>query len=86
MNVPIRCIWLQASSELCKHNDAVRSLNHGVTWNPERRIMLPGLAFDSYTKRFEEPQEKEGFEEVIRVPFRFTGTDEMKRVWTNHWT
>lgn len=37
--------------------------------NPEKRDMLPGIAFKSFVQRFQEPTLKEGFEEIYEVDF-----------------
>ncbi|KAK5032033.1 DNA kinase/phosphatase Pnk1 [Exophiala sideris] len=67
-NVPIRCVRFTASSRLAEHNDAVRALNPN-TMNPEKRIMLPGIAFRSFMQRLQEPSLKEGFEDIYKVDF-----------------
>ncbi|KAI9671732.1 MAG: hypothetical protein M1831_003260 [Alyxoria varia] len=82
--IPIRCVHLKADPQLCEHNDAVRALNEGAM-NPERRRMLPKLAFTGFASRFEEPRKEEGFEEVVSVDFRFQGTEEERKVWGRYW-
>jgi bifunctional polynucleotide phosphatase/kinase len=37
--------------------------------NPEARTMLPGIAFRSFVQRFQEPELKEGFEDIYKVDF-----------------
>ncbi|KAL2260847.1 hypothetical protein VTK26DRAFT_5029 [Humicola hyalothermophila] len=81
--VPIRCIWFQTPLQLCEHNAAVRSLNKQM--NPEDRQALPKLAFNSFASRFKEPTSKEGFQEIIPVPFRFRGTKDEYDVWGRYW-
>lgn len=38
--------------------------------NPEKRTMLPGIAFRSFVQRLQEPTLKEGFEEIYKVDFQ----------------
>ncbi|KAK2763909.1 hypothetical protein FQN54_009528 [Arachnomyces sp. PD_36] len=90
--IPIRCIYFTASQKLCKHNDAVRASNPKM--NPESRTPLPGIAFADFGKRFQEPKVEEGFQDVVRVDFRFQGSsgngddgesggeEEKKRMWS----
>jgi bifunctional polynucleotide phosphatase/kinase len=37
--------------------------------NPEKRAILPGIAFKSFVQRFQEPTLKEGFEDIYKVDF-----------------
>lgn len=63
--------------------------------NPESRTLLPGIAFADYGKRFEEPNVEEGFQDIVRVDFRFQGKssdaaaggdesdeEEKRRIWS----
>ncbi|KAL4944251.1 hypothetical protein BDV06DRAFT_187943 [Aspergillus oleicola] len=83
LNVPIRCVYFSASPALCKHNNAVRAANTSL--NPEARKSLPGIAFGDFARRFKEPTLAEGFQDVIRVDFRFRGDEEAKKLWGQHW-
>jgi bifunctional polynucleotide phosphatase/kinase len=38
-----------------------------------------------FAARFEEPRVEEGFEEAVRVEFRFRGTSEEEEVWRMWW-
>ena len=60
-----------------------RDLNSSL--NPEKRDILPAVAFTGFKSRFKEPTAKEGFEEVIPVEFQFRGTDEEYGVWGRYW-
>lgn len=52
------------------HNNAVRALNAEVMGlNPEKRTMLPKVAFTSFTARYREPKVEEGFQDIVRVDF-----------------
>ncbi|KAH0543644.1 hypothetical protein FGG08_002082 [Glutinoglossum americanum] len=92
-DVPIRCIYFNAPTRLCLHNDAIRALNCG-TLNPEKRAMLPTVAFTSFSARFREPTLKEGFADITRIDFhdhsnfevlQFEGTDEERAIWSKYW-
>jgi len=84
LEVPIRCVYFAAPIKLCEHNDTVRALNQGV-FNPEKRTILPRLAFTGYAARFTEPKLNEGFQEIIPVDFQFTGDEEQRKVWSRYW-
>ncbi|KZF25768.1 putative DNA 3'-phosphatase Tpp1 [Xylona heveae TC161] len=83
-NVPIRCVYFTASARLCEHNDIVRSLN-GELMNPEKRTLLPKVAFTGFTSRFREPTLEEGFEDIIKVDFQFEGNEQQRAIWARYW-
>ncbi|KAI2788570.1 hypothetical protein POX_e06589 [Penicillium oxalicum] len=82
-NIPIRCVHFLASSELCKHNAAARASNKEL--NPESRQTLPGIAFIDYARRYQVPTLDEGFADIIPVEFRFRGTEDEKKLWSQYW-
>lgn len=53
--------------------------------NPEKREILPKLAFNSFKSKFREPKEKEGFEDIFPVNFTFRGTKEEYDIWARYW-
>jgi bifunctional polynucleotide phosphatase/kinase len=53
--------------------------------NPESRASLPGIAFGDFQRRFKEPSPSEGFQDIIRVDFRFRGDDTAKNIWSQYW-
>lgn len=81
--IPIRCVQFTAPPRLCEHNAAVRANNKGV--NPENREILPPIAFIDFAKRFVEPKLEEGFQDITKVHFTFTGTEEERRIWSKFW-
>ncbi|KAF2797926.1 PNK3P-domain-containing protein [Melanomma pulvis-pyrius CBS 109.77] len=85
LNVPIRCILFTAPPKLCEHNDAVRALGLGPETNPEKRSILPKLAFTGFVSRYREPKVSEGFQDVIKVDFQFSGTNEQILLWSKYW-
>jgi bifunctional polynucleotide phosphatase/kinase len=42
-------------------------------------------AIDAYLARFEEPSLDEGFVEIVKVDFTFSGTEEEKETWCMWW-
>lgn len=38
--------------------------------NPEKRVMLPGVAFSGFSSRYEEPSLGEGLQDIVEVDFR----------------
>ena len=83
-DAPIRCVYFTAPPIICQHNDTVRALN-GPLMNPEKRTMLPAVAFRGYASRFEEPKLSEGFEDIITVAFQFEGDEAQRAVWSRYW-
>lgn len=84
LQVPIRCVHFTTPSRLAEHNDSVRAMNVELM-NPEKREILPGIAFKSFQQRFQEPKLNEGFEDITKVDFSWHGTPEQKAVWGKHW-
>ncbi|KAF2721498.1 PNK3P-domain-containing protein [Polychaeton citri CBS 116435] len=84
LRVPIRLVHFTASAKLCEHNDIVRALG-GDIMNPERRTMLPKMAFTGFASRYREPKVEEGFQDITRVDFQFEGTEEQRRLWSRYW-
>ncbi|KAI9643401.1 DNA kinase/phosphatase Pnk1 [Ciborinia camelliae] len=83
-SVPIRCVHFLTSVQVCEHNDAVRALNEIM--NPEKRKILPKLAFTSFNSRYQRPELTEGFQDIIEVPFKFEGSEAQREIWIQHWT
>jgi bifunctional polynucleotide phosphatase/kinase len=42
-------------------------------------------AIYSFIQRYQEPTLEEGFTEIIKVDFIFTGTQEEKAIWSMWW-
>jgi bifunctional polynucleotide phosphatase/kinase len=78
----IRCIQFTASSAVARHNNLVRGLGGVAT---EKRKVLPLAAIYSFTTRYQEVDLDEGFIEIIKVDFKFSGTDEEKEIWSMWW-
>ncbi|KAG8770396.1 hypothetical protein FRC12_004293 [Ceratobasidium sp. 428] len=50
----------------------------------ELRSVVPWIAYTTFRSKFEEPETSEGFDEVVRVPFVFEGSEEARQRW-NMW-
>lgn len=53
--------------------------------NPEKRTLLPKMAFTGFASRFREPKVEEGFQDITKVDFVFRGTEEDKKLWSRYW-
>ncbi|KAL2355708.1 polynucleotide kinase 3 phosphatase-domain-containing protein [Cryomyces antarcticus] len=84
LDVPIRCILFTADPRLCEHNDTVRALNVTLM-NPEKRTLLPKIAFAGFLSRYREPSLQEGFQDITKVDFKFEGSEEQQKVWRKFW-
>lgn len=82
--VPIRCVLLTTATAICEHNNVVRALNNVM--NPEKRTILPGLAFKGFSSRYQQPILSEGFQDITEVEFKFVGNEMERDVWSQHWT
>jgi hypothetical protein len=51
--------------DLCEHIAYMR-----VQMNPEKRTILPALAFRSFTSRYQKPTLSEGFQDIIEWDFK----------------
>lgn len=83
--VPIRCLYFTSSEELCIHNAAARAFG-GEIVNPEKRDMLPGIAFRQFKARFKKPTKQEGFSELVKIDFMWEGGEEERKIWGKFWT
>ncbi|EPQ61998.1 Bgt-4485-2 [Blumeria graminis f. sp. tritici] len=45
--------------------------------NPENRMMLPAIAFASFTKRYQAPQMEEGFQDIVEINFNVPSIPEL---------
>jgi len=70
LDCPIRCIVFTASARVCEHNDTFRALHVGQETNPEKRSLLPRVAFSSFASRYRAPEVSEGFNDMIVIDFR----------------
>ncbi|RFU36102.1 hypothetical protein B7463_g161, partial [Scytalidium lignicola] len=67
-SVPIRCVLFTTKMDVCEHNDVVRALNSEM--NPEKRTILPKLAFNGFVSRFQKPVLSEGFQDIQEIGFK----------------
>ncbi|KAH0290265.1 PNK3P-domain-containing protein [Aureobasidium namibiae CBS 147.97] len=86
LEIPVRCVHFTAPSTLCEHNDAFRSIGgQQLEMNPESRVMLPRQAFTGFAARYSPPTLDEGFVDITKVDFEFSGTEEQKTAWSKFW-
>lgn len=52
---------------------------HLEQMNPEARSMLPGIAFGSFVRRFQEPTLEEGFQDIYKVDFEVNACTSPKK-------
>ena len=85
INAKISCHWLTTSFEDAQLNACLRMVRKtGKLLSPEEMKaskdpnLFPPVALFNYRKIFEKPTTKEGFDEVIEIPF--------KRVWPAEYT
>lgn len=62
-NVTVRCFLMMTSESQSKHNNVYREII-----DPSHSV-INELAFNSYKSKFEEPELKEGFEQIVRINF-----------------
>jgi bifunctional polynucleotide phosphatase/kinase len=48
------------------------------------RTLVPWIAYVTFRSKFQEPDETEGFDELVRVGFEFEGSEEERERW-NTW-
>ncbi|CAM9401545.1 unnamed protein product [Ascophyllum nodosum] len=72
-----RCIFLETPKEVCFHLNAFRGCN---PWSPEKeRRKVPDVVIHTWFKALEPVDSKEGFGDVIRVPFTLREFDESQQ-------
>ncbi|KAI5451606.1 DNA kinase/phosphatase Pnk1, variant 2 [Naganishia albida] len=82
LGVPIRCFFFTAFYNLAKHNNHYRAWYAKNAPEAERRSILPETAFIGFKNARQEPDDREGFDEIRRVNFAFDGTEEDRKIWT----
>eukprot|EP00802_Teleaulax_amphioxeia_P011496 Tamp_11529.p1 GENE.Tamp_11529~~Tamp_11529.p1 ORF type:complete len:608 (+),score=146.46 Tamp_11529:141-1826(+) len=60
----VRCVWVSTPRELAQHLNLVRHIA-GTSENP----IVPDIAFQKFEEKFEPPDVREGFQEVIKWDF-----------------
>jgi bifunctional polynucleotide phosphatase/kinase len=61
-NVPVRCFYVNTEKDVIDHLNLFRERTQNI-----RRI--PDVAYNMFNKKFEKPQKKEGFDEIIEIDF-----------------
>jgi len=60
--IPIRCLYFDASLEICHHLNWCRAY-------AKRTNAIPNVAYHTMSKKFEEPSLDEGYTSITRIPF-----------------
>ncbi|KAF8163100.1 polynucleotide kinase 3 phosphatase-domain-containing protein [Crassisporium funariophilum] len=86
-NVVARCFLFTGSLELAWHNNLYRAFNlpPSIAAKEPERPLVPYSAFSGFRGDYDEPQLSEGFAEIRKVNWVFTGTEEERRYWSM-WT
>ncbi|KAF2465858.1 PNK3P-domain-containing protein [Lindgomyces ingoldianus] len=82
--IRVYAIHFTTPADLCLHNDSVRALGGDQTKEEQRKV-FPRTRFKDIISRFSEPQNTEGFEEVVKLDFEWHGSSEELRIWNKHW-
>ncbi|KAF7307271.1 hypothetical protein MIND_00520800 [Mycena indigotica] len=82
-HVPVRCMVFTGSFELAWHNNIYRAyyLPKSVAEREPVRELLPISAFTSFRDAHEEPELEEGFTQIKKINWVWTGTEEDRKVW-----
>ncbi|RDB21211.1 Bifunctional polynucleotide phosphatase/kinase [Hypsizygus marmoreus] len=84
LNIPIRCFLFTGSFELAWHNNLYRTYNlpPSVAAQEPKRELVPSIAYTGFRNNYEEPKLEEGFDEIKKVNWVFSGTEEEKNYWS----
>lgn len=80
-NVPVRCFRFNTSEELAKHLNVYRE---NKTRGQHKHV--PGVAYNMYKKKFDEPKTSEGFSEVRQINFIPVVTEDKANSSFYHYT
>ncbi|KAI8997759.1 polynucleotide kinase 3 phosphatase-domain-containing protein [Pilobolus umbonatus] len=79
LNIPARCFYFECDDKLALHNNFYRAI-----YKKERGV-ISSIAFRAFKSKLQEPTYKEGFKEIIRIPFVFNGPEEDYDKWRQWW-
>lgn len=77
--VPVRCFYFGDNEDLAQHNNYYRAIYK----NGKEPLSI--LAYRMFKSKFQEPTVKEGYTEVKRIHFKFEGTPEDTKAWSQWW-
>ncbi|CAL1703869.1 unnamed protein product [Somion occarium] len=82
--IHIRCILFDGSIELAWHNNLYRAFNMPPSSLAQqtKRELLPYSALADFRSKYEEPHLSEGFKEIKKVNWVFSGSEEERRRWS----
>lgn len=73
--IPVRCFRFKTDVDLAKHLNMVREKTQGIQH-------VPDIAYNLFQKHLEEPVMKEGYSEIVSVPFIVEfDSDEQRRIF-----
>lgn len=81
LSIPVRCFHLHTPKELCEHMNMYRQTQ---TKGAQRRV--PGVGFNVFKSKFEEPNVSEGFAEVKKIEFVAKFKSEAEKDLFKMWT
>lgn len=74
-DLPVRCFYFVADTDLCRHNNYYRHITQGD------RDLLSEIVFRTFKSRFQEPTMDEGYQEIKKINFVFDGDDTDLAAW-----
>lgn len=84
LQVPVRCVIFEGSSDLAWHNNLYRAYNlpPALVDKESKREMVPYTAYTSFKAQYQEPAVGEGFSEIKRVNWVFEGDEGVRKRWS----
>ena len=74
-NIPIKCIHVNTSLNLCKHlNDMRVEIGKGLV------AKVPDIAYNVLNKKYSEPKLEEGFNKIYIIPFILPNISQIKLI------
>jgi len=80
-NVPCRCFVMTTPRVLAEHLNAYR-----VTLSGGKTHLIPGVAYNVFEGKFEEPKTNEGFEEIMKINFTADFRNEAEKKLFKQWS
>ena len=74
-NIPIKCVHVNTSLNLCKHlNDMRVEIGKGTI------VKVPDIAYNVLNKKYSEPKLEEGFQKIYTIPFLLPSKENIKLI------
>ncbi len=74
-NIPIRCVHVNTSLNLCKHLNDMR-----VEIGKSSVAKVPDIAYNVLNKKYSKPELKEGFKQIYTIPFLLPTISQIKLI------